>query len=122
MSDNFVLKDSGNRQQFQTGAQRDTQEGKGRYDLLSPIVNKRLAIIMEKGAKKYDDRNWEKGIPLSRFIDSAKRHLDQFIEGYNDEDHLGQAIWNLAGLMHTQEMINRGLLPTTLDDLPCYIR
>lgn len=121
MSDSFILKDSGERQKFATGAQRDTQDGKGRYDLLSPIVNKRLAIIMEKGAKKYDDRNWEKGIPLSRFIDSAKRHLDQFIEGYKDEDHLGQAIWNLAGLMHTQEMIKRGLLTESLNDLPNYL-
>lgn len=121
MEDRFILKDSGERQSFETGAVRDTQSGKGRFDLLSPIVDKRLAIIMEKGALKYNPRNWEKGIPLSRFLDSAKRHLAQFIEGHVDEDHLGQAIWNLNGLMHTQELIKRGLLPSSLDDLPNYL-
>lgn len=120
-TDPFTLKDSGERQSFTTGAVRDVQEGKGRYDLLSPIVNRRLAIVMEKGAKKYDARNWEKGMPLSRFIDSAKRHLDQFIEGHKDEDHLGQAIWNLCGLLHIQEMIARGILGKELDDLPNYL-
>lgn len=121
MEDRFDLKDSGKRQTFDTGAKRDIQTGKGRYDLMSPIVNRRLAIIFEKGASKYDARNWEKGMPLGRFIDSAKRHLDQFIEGHRDEDHLGQAIWNLCALLHVEEMINRGLLPKTLNDLPNYL-
>ena len=60
-------------------------------------------------------------MPLSRFIDSAKRHLEQFIEGWRDEDHLGQALWNLHSAVHTEEMIHRGLLPDELDDLPCYL-
>lgn len=117
----FILKDSGERQGFETGAVRDTQEGKGRYDLIPTHPLKRLACVYEKGAKKYDDRNWEKGMPLSRFLNSAKRHLDQFVEGWKDEDHLAQAIWNLFGLCHCEEMINRGLLPESLNDLPNYI-
>ena len=59
-----------------------------------------------------------KGIPLSRFLDSAKRHLDQFVEGQEDEDHLHQCLWHLMGLSHTQEMIRRGILPEELNDLP----
>lgn len=60
------VKDSGKRQEFQTGSIRDTREGKGRYDLLPPHAIFRLAKHFENGAKKYGDRNWEKGQPLSR--------------------------------------------------------
>jgi hypothetical protein len=67
------------------------------------------------------DRNWEQGIPLSRYLDSAKRHLDQYQEGMLDEDHLAQAAWNLLGLLHTEEMIRRGILPRDLSDLPSYM-
>lgn len=116
----FILKDSGERQQFATGAVRDKQVGKGRFDLIPPIPLKRLAMIFEAGSLKYESRNWERGMPLSRFLDSAKRHLSQFEEGLRDEDHLGQTIWNLWCLMHTQEMIKRGNLPATLADLPDY--
>lgn len=121
MSDQFDLKDSGDRQKFETGAQRDTSIGKGRYDLISPISIKRLAIVMEKGAKKYDERNWEKGMPLTRFLDSAKRHIDQYLEGLRDEDHLGHAMFNIMACIHIEEMINRGLLPEDLNNLPSYM-
>ena len=116
----FEMKDSGKRQGWETGAVRDIQDGKGRFDLLSPIAIARLAKIFENGAKKYSSRNWEKGMPLSRFIDSALRHTFQFLEGKKDEDHLMQACWNLAACCHIQEMIERGHLPKELDDLPDY--
>jgi hypothetical protein len=115
------VKDSGKRQEFSTGSKRDTQEGKGRYDLMSPIVAQRDAIHMENGARKYDARNWEKGQPLSRFLDSAIRHLIKYQEGHRDEDHLAAARWNVGGLMHCEEMIKRGLLPAELNDLPNYL-
>ena len=67
-----ILPDSGERIEFETGAVRDTTTGKGRYDLLSPIAIKRLAQHFENGGLKYKDRNWEKGIPLKRFLDSAR--------------------------------------------------
>jgi hypothetical protein len=117
------LKDSGTRQTYSTGAQKEEQttEGKGRMDLLPIISLVRVAEIYRKGAEKYADRNWEKGLPLSRFIDSGLRHIFQYIEGKQDEDHLAQGIWNFISLLHTEEMINRGLLPVELDDLPCYM-
>jgi hypothetical protein len=117
----YKLKDSGKRRKFKTGAKRDIQEGKGRYDLISPIALHRLAIVLEKGAKKYGIRNWEKGIPLSSFYDSACRHLRQYLEGMKDEDHLGQAMWNIHCLIHTEEMIRRGMLSESLNDLPNYV-
>jgi len=117
----YQLKDSGHRRVFITGAQRDRAFGKGRYDLLSPAAIKRVADIFEKGAIKYSERNWEQGMPLSRFIDSALRHTFQYLEGKRDEDHAGQAAWNLLCLIHTEEMMARGVLPKSLDDLPNHI-
>lgn len=115
------VKDSGKRQEFNTGSVRDTQEGKGRFDLISPISLKRLARHYENGAKKYGDRNWEKGQPLSRYIDSALRHINSFKEGKRDEDHVIAAAWNLLALAHTEEMIRRKQLPVELNDLPNYL-
>ena len=112
----FELKDSGKREDFKSGAVRDSREGKGRYDLVTPFGLKRLAIIMEKGAIKYEDRNWEKGMEFSRLLDSAERHLEQFKMGLTDEDHLAQAAFNVFAIIHFQELGR-----TDLDDLPHYM-
>ena len=90
--------DSGERREFESGAVRDMSEGKGRYDLLPMCVLMRLAKHYEKGAIKYKERNWEKGIPAHSFADSAMRHLVKYLDGWTDEDHLISAIWNLCGL------------------------
>lgn len=115
------VKDSGKRQEFLTGSRRDTQDGKGRYDLISPISLQRLARHFENGAKKYGDRNWELGQPLTRYVDSAIRHIYAYLEGKRDEDHIIAGAWNLLALVHTEEMIRRGLLPKELNDLPSYL-
>lgn len=100
----FVTKDSGKREQFDTGAVRDTRNGKGRFDLITPYGLKRLADVYERGALKYNDHNWEKGIPISRCMDSALRHLNQYMEGLGDEDHLAAACWNIMATMHFEEV------------------
>lgn len=95
--------DSGERTEFMTGAVRDMHEGKGRFDLLPMCVLMRLAKHYEKGALKYEERNWEKGIDAHSFADSAFRHLVKYMDGWTDEDHLIAAIWNLRGLAWTEE-------------------
>jgi hypothetical protein len=112
------VKDSGQRQEFKTGAVRDTQAGKGRYDLLPTRAIRRLAKHYENGAVKYGDNNWLKGIPLKRMMDSAMRHIFKALEGQTDEDHLTAAAWNILGIIELQERIEEGLLPKELDDLP----
>lgn len=97
------IKDSGNRRKFSSGAVRDMAEGKGRCDLLPAAALLRLAKHFEAGAKKYGERNWEKGIPLWCFIDSAMRHLLKYMDGQTDEDHLCAAAWNLLCAMWTEE-------------------
>jgi hypothetical protein len=113
----FVTKDSGQREQFDTGSRRDSREGKGRYDLLPVHAVARLAQLFERGAVKYGDRNWEKGQPLSRYLDSALRHAFQSLEGREDEDHLAGAVWNLMACIETQHRVRAGQLPAELDDL-----
>jgi hypothetical protein len=115
------VKDSGIREVMETGSQRDTRSGKGRFDLVSPIALTRLAQHFENGSAKYGDRNWEKGQPLSRCFDSAVRHLYKHLEGWRDEDHLSAAVWNVMVMIHTEEMVRRGLLPDWLNDLPDYV-
>ena len=105
---------------YEGQATRNSREGKGRYDLISPIALRRLAIVFEDGAKGHGDRNWEQGIPLSRFMDSAMRHLLQYMQGLEDEDHLAQAEWNIHCAIHTEHQAKDGELPRELLDLPMY--
>ena len=101
-----------------TGSQRDNREGKGRYDLISPLTMKRLAVHMENGARKYGPNNWMLGQPLSWYWDSAARHWDAVKAGETDEDHEAAALWNIHCYMHTKMMIESGQLPAELDDMP----
>lgn len=112
----FVVKDSGARQQFSTGAQRDIQAGKGRFDLIPSLPIRRLAKIYEAGAIKYGADNWRKGIPLGRCLDSAMRHLNMLKAGEPTEDHAMQAVWNLFTYVCTLAEIEAGRLPKELDD------
>lgn len=144
-----TIKDSGNRTEFETGAVRDIQQGKGRFDLMpldimsevfavefadefeessiadilksiayfrrtgnirwlciaiahySQAVHVDLPKLMldvakhfENGALKYGEHNWEKGIPVSRYIDSAVRHLMKDCACETDEDHAAAFVWN----------------------------
>ena len=114
----FVVKDSGERKEFETGAVRDVSTGKGRFDLIPAYPLFRLAKLYEAGAIKYADRNWEKGIPTGRFLDSAFRHLMNYQDGDRSEDHLTAVAWNIFGLIWTQEQVRRGKLPESLLTLP----
>lgn len=120
MVDFDTVQDSGVREEMDSGSQRDTRKGKGRYDLLPTRAIRRLAQHFENGATKYGDRNWEKGQPTSRYLDSAMRHLFAVLEGKTDEDHAAAVMWNIACLIETQERIAGGLLDGYLDDLSKY--
>lgn len=142
-----VIKDSGERRQFDTGAVRDIQEGKGRCDLMpldvlsdhflihfgrdnhSQMVFGCLSLFVESGdclhlqnllgiaviaifrdpptmflevskhfedgAKKYGENNWQKGIPVRCYIDSAVRHYLKWLRGDKDEPHDRAFCWNI---------------------------
>lgn len=80
-----MIKDSGERTEFGTGAVRDMHSGKGRMDLLPWEALVEVSKHCEEGALKYGERNCEKGIPIHSLIDSAFRHLAKYMMGMDDE-------------------------------------
>jgi hypothetical protein len=117
----YETKETVQKEKFSTGAQRNDANGKGKYVLVSPMALRRLAGVYERGSLAHGVRNWERGLPISRCLDSAIRHIYQYIEGLRDEDHLAQAAWNLCAAIHMEEMIERGRLPQELNDMPNYL-
>jgi len=128
------IKDSGSRSEFETGAVRDIQEKKGRFDLVPlTIINYifsnqielypyratwKLAKHFEAGSKKYGDRNWEKGIPTHCFFNSAVRHFYKYMLAIQDEPHLTACAWNLVCLIWTTDQCYMDKLPRDLLTLP----
>ena len=133
-----MIKDSGERREFESGAVRDMQEGKGRCDLMplgvvarfmddevisaislfvadydthylyaalqffadkyydsEPTMILEVAKHFEEGAKKYGENNWQKGLPVSCYVDSAIRHYLKFRRGDKDEPHERAFVWNI---------------------------
>lgn len=110
MSD-FTVKDSGERQQFASGMQRDVTTDKTRYDLAfdGPMF-KRYAEHLTKGAAKYEPRNWMKANgqeELERFRESAIRHFVQWLNGDDDEDHAAAVLFNLNGYEYVKKRLAR---------------
>ena len=97
-----TIKDSGNRREFTSGAVRDMAEGKGDMVSMPNAAILRLSKHYENGAKKYGRWNYTKGIPCSSFLDSALRHLFKYLDGWDDEDHLSAAAFNILGAMEME--------------------
>ena len=72
------------------------------------------AAALEYGAMKYEDRNWEKGLPWQQMIDSLKRHIDDF-ERRNDYDDgpsgsgLHHVCMIMAGALMLSSSVIRGI-------------
>lgn len=142
-----MIKDSGDRTEFTSGAVRDMHEGKGRCDLMpldvvaeslrsniihniakfqehgtvfhlysalscmsdiqefgcQPTMFLETAVHFEQGAKKYGEYNWQKGIPVKSYIDSALRHYLKWIRGDDDERHDRAFCWNIMCAIWTCE-------------------
>ena len=71
------------------------------YDGKSGHAFMELSKHYEEGAKKYAERNWQKGIPAHCYIDSCVRHLLKWYDGWEDEPHDRAVLWNLFGLWWT---------------------
>lgn len=54
-----------------------------------------VAKHFEDGAKKYGENNWQKGIPVKCYIDSAVRHYLKYLRGDTDEPHDRAFVWNI---------------------------
>ena len=62
---------------------------KERYDLIPAGPLNTLAQVYTMGAKKYDDRNWEKGIKWGRIFAAIMRHLWAFWRGEDLDQESG---------------------------------
>lgn len=124
-SNSFTIVDSGERQQFAGGMQRDTAAGKSRPDLVrdGPMYL-RWVTHLTKGAQKYEPRNWMKAQgpdECNRFLESALRHFDIWytwhrhginIESPHNptnqppvEDHAAAVFFNINGVEFMDETI-----------------
>lgn len=54
-----------------------------RYDLVPVEAMEQIIDVLTYGAKKYKDRNWEKGLEYSRVYAALQRHLNSFWMGIN---------------------------------------
>ena len=64
-----------------------------------------VAKHFEEGAKKYGDNNWQKGIPVNCYIDSAVRHYLKYLRGDRDEPHDRAFCWNILCCIWTVKHI-----------------
>ena len=60
-----------------------------------PTMLLEVSKHFEEGAKKYGENNWQKGIPVNCYIDSAVRHYLKWKRGDEDENHARAVVWNI---------------------------
>lgn len=112
-----MIKDTGDRTPMgNTGFVRDNHDGKGRFDLLPWTAIWELSKHCEEGALKYGERNIDKGAPQHSLIDSGIRHLAKYLMGYDDENHLRAALWNIAWAV--EQEVNR----PEMQDIPARMK
>jgi len=108
----FTIKDSGERAQFDSGMIRDTASGKVRYNrVLDGPMFERWAAHLQKGAVKYADiapgvPNWvlaDSEKEMQRFRDSAFGHMIDWLKGKRDEDHAAAVFFNINGAEFVRE-------------------
>lgn len=101
---------------FETGATRDSEEGKiDPEGFLSPLVIRRFSQYMHNNRVQADGSlrssdNWQKGIPLEAYMKSGWRHFLDWWSMHRDEgrtlydpeleDALCAVIFNAQGYLH----------------------
>lgn len=124
----FVTKDSGEREQYTSGMQRDTATGKARPDLMrSGPMFRRWERLLTRGAQKYDPDNWMLAAgdaEMQRFLESSARHFEIWFTwrrfGINiedpdnptqeplAEDHCAAVFFNCNGTEYVAEKMGAG--------------
>lgn len=70
---------------------------KTRHDLVPPFAQEQYAKVLTKGAEKYAERNWEKGMRWSKVLASMKRHILAFERGEDFDKETG--LYHMAHVM-----------------------
>ena len=101
------------------GKRNDT--GKPKLHLLSYEALEEVAHVLEYGAEKYGDFNWRKGIKYTRNLNSALRHVFQFLSNAGQDpdtnrSHLAHAICNLMFVLEDDVQADYNGMTSPLDD------
>lgn len=105
--------------QFETGATRDSDDGKLDYEgFLSPFALERFGEFMhahrvQADGQIRDSDNWQKGIPIDQYMKSLVRHVfavwkihrggtatDEKGQRLNRQEELCAVIFNAFGQLH----------------------
>src|SRR5512133_28631 len=105
LSDDFTVKDSGKRHQFNSGMVRDTAEGKTDFLTIrhGPMYKRWAAHLTRAKNEKYPDiapgiPNWTQANSMDEWLrarESAARHFEQWLNGDDDEDHAAAVYFNI---------------------------
>jgi hypothetical protein len=75
------------------------------------------AAALEYGAMKYDNRNWEKGLPWQQMIDSLKRHIEDFERGRDyDDSEGGSGLPHISLIMSSAMMLSASVIRNIGED------
>jgi hypothetical protein len=110
----MITKDDGTLRSFETGATRDTNEGKLDFEgFLSPTVLHQFARYMNMNRLQSDGNlrssdNWQKGMPLDVYMKSGFRHFFVWWTEHREDTQDGRAMmaaicglmFNVMGYMH----------------------
>lgn len=95
------------------GGGKRFDDGKPRYDLVPPEAMDALADHYRKGAQKYTDRNWERGMAWGKCFASMMRHAWAWLRGEEIDPetgthHMIAVAWNAIALYtyHTRKIGN----------------
>lgn len=99
-----------NEREKQTQGIKHDQD-KFRYDLVNPSAHASFVSVLTYGAKKYGDRNWEKGIDYNRLIAATYRHIESFRLGEkrdpeSNNHHIAHAMANLHFILAFERDMN----------------
>lgn len=94
-------------------------KGKIRYDLEPPFAQQEYIKVLTKGAEKYAERNWEKGLSWMQVYSSLRRHLEAFKQGEDLDPesglhHMAHVMCNAAFILEYYKIYPQG------DDRPKY--
>jgi hypothetical protein len=86
---------------------RKDDDGKLRYDLIPVEPLREVARVFTIGARKYEPRNWEKGLGYGRVFAAMMRHAQAWWGGeVNDPEdgqhHLSSVAWCALVLMELE--------------------
>ncbi len=90
----------------ETGGEKNSKLA--RFDLIPTGPLWKLAEHYGEGAKKYDDRNWERGYRWSLSYAALNRHLNAWWDGEDfDEEtgsnHMTAVLWHAMALLEFTE-------------------